>query len=100
MAKNVFWQDCHERISSLNLLSCGRHKVVLDVVVPHVLIRANQTQELILLLRTRKGKEEPRKRWHQGRHLLHLASTVQSRVAGSYEGRLISTVQNSWPKLA
>ena len=31
---------------------------------------------------------------------LHLASTVQSQVAGSYEGRLISTVQNSARKLA
>jgi hypothetical protein len=30
----------------------------------------------------------------------HLASTVQPDVAGSYEGRLISTVQNSSPKLA
>jgi hypothetical protein len=31
---------------------------------------------------------------------LHLASTVQSHVAGSYEGCLVSTVQNSSLKLA
>jgi hypothetical protein len=58
MAHNVFRQDRRERTSIPSLFSRRRHEIVLDVVAPHVLIRANQIQKLVFVPRRRKGKEE------------------------------------------
>ncbi len=66
MAQNVFWQDRHERTSSPNLFSCGRHKIVLDVVVPPYPHESAPTPGNWSLLRSRKGKGT-RKRWHRDR---------------------------------
>jgi hypothetical protein len=41
-----------------NLFSRRRHEIVLDVVAPHLLIRANQIQKLGFVPRRRKGKKE------------------------------------------
>src|SRR5437899_3356662 len=45
-----------EHFESLQL--SGRHEIILDVVASHVLIRANQIQELVFVPRRRKGKKE------------------------------------------
>ena len=52
-----------------------------------------------LLTNSRPSESSPGKNSIMQSQSLHVASTVQSRVAGSYEGRLISTIQSSSLKL-
>jgi hypothetical protein len=42
----------------MDLFSCGRSKIILGVVVPQILIRADQSQELVFFSRGRKREKE------------------------------------------